>query len=136
MLKVFKIKRAQVSVVAGLSVQSGSLRNGSIEGDNTGFYFYRVIRNGEVVLDESKGEVDLKRFKDSVKEVESGNECGLSLDGFHDFQEGDEIECYRVELQAKTLASNGYVPSKVAPTNSANAFAEQAALATGKKTKK
>jgi translation initiation factor IF-2 len=53
----------------------------------------RVIRNGEIMFD---GPVaNLRRFKDDVREVASGYECGLSVDGFHAFEEGDTIEIHR-----------------------------------------
>ena len=45
----------------------------------------------------------LKRFKDEVNEVRSGMECGIRLDGFDDFQEGDIIECYTQEKVAQSL---------------------------------
>jgi translation initiation factor IF-2 len=53
----------------------------------------RVIRKGEIMFD---GPVaNLRRFKDDVREVASGYECGLSIDGFHAFEEGDTIEIHR-----------------------------------------
>jgi translation initiation factor IF-2 len=45
----------------------------------------------------------LKRFKDEVNEVRSGMECGIRLDGFDEFQEGDTIECYSQEKVAQSL---------------------------------
>ena len=52
----------------------------------------RVIRNGEVVFD---GPVaNLRRFKDDVREVATGYECGLSIDGFSSFEEGDTVEVH------------------------------------------
>jgi len=58
----------------------------------------RVLRSGTVVHD---GTVSaLKRFKDDAREVASGYECGLSLDTFNDFQEGDQLEFYHVEKVA------------------------------------
>jgi translation initiation factor IF-2 len=55
--------------------------------------FIRVIRNKEVVLQSSIG--SLRRFKDDVKEVASGLECGVGVDGFNQFAVGDVIEAYR-----------------------------------------
>ena len=58
----------------------------------------RVLRSGTVVHD---GTVSaLKRFKDDAREVAAGYECGLSLDTFNDFQEGDQLEFYHVEKVA------------------------------------
>ena len=51
------------------------------------------------------GELDsLKRFKDDVKEVKQGFECGLSLKGFNDVQVGDQIEVFEVVEVARSLA--------------------------------
>ena len=55
----------------------------------------RVLRNGAVVHEGPVG--SLKRFKDDVREVAAGYECGLSLDNFNDFQEGDTLEFYHKE---------------------------------------
>ena len=56
----------------------------------------RVLREGEEIFDGSIA--GLKRFKDDVREVLSGYECGVSLDGFNDFIEGDIIEAHRERL--------------------------------------
>ena len=45
----------------------------------------------------------LKRFKDDVKEVTAGYECGISLEGFNDMEEGDRIEFYVEEQEKQTL---------------------------------
>ena len=55
----------------------------------------RLLRNGEVIH-ESKIDT-LKRFKDDVKEVRAGYECGINVDGYDDYEEGDVIECFEVE---------------------------------------
>ena len=47
----------------------------------------------------------LKRFKDDVREVEEGYECGLSLDGFNDIKVGDTIEAFTIVETQRTLAS-------------------------------
>ena len=58
----------------------------------------RVLRSGTVMHD---GTVSaLRRFKDDVREVAAGYECGVSLDGFNDFQEGDQLEFYHSEKVA------------------------------------
>jgi len=50
------------------------------------------------------GELDsLKRFKDDVKEVKSGFECGLSLKGYNDIEVGDQLEIFEVQEVARTL---------------------------------
>lgn len=55
----------------------------------------RLLRNGEV-LHESTIDT-LKRFKDDVKEVRAGYECGINVNGFDEYEEGDVIECFEVE---------------------------------------
>ncbi len=61
----------------------------------------RLLRNNVVVW---TGELDsLKRFKDDVKEVKAGFECGLSLKNFNDIQEGDQLEVFEVQEVARTL---------------------------------
>ena len=50
------------------------------------------------------GELDsLKRFKDDAREVKSGFECGLSVKGFNDIEEGDHLEVYEFQEVARTL---------------------------------
>jgi len=62
----------------------------------------RLLRGGVVG---HTGELDsLKRFKDDVKEVKAGFECGLSLKGFNDLQVGDMLEVFEVVEVARTLA--------------------------------
>jgi translation initiation factor IF-2 len=61
----------------------------------------RLLRNNVVVW---AGELDsLKRFKDDVKEVKGGFECGLSLKNYNDIQEGDQLEIFEVTEVARTL---------------------------------
>jgi translation initiation factor IF-2 len=45
----------------------------------------------------------LKRFKDEVKEVKDGTECGMAFDNYSDIQQGDMIECFEVKEVARTL---------------------------------
>jgi translation initiation factor IF-2 len=88
--QVFRITK--VGAVAGCYVLEGMLKRTAR---------VRVLRDNVVVFD---GELDsLKRFKDDVKEVKAGFECGLSLKNFNDIQEGDQIECYEVVEVARTL---------------------------------
>ncbi|NTV95302.1 MAG: translation initiation factor IF-2 [Thiobacillus sp.] len=88
--QVFRITK--VGTVAGCLVLDGVIkRAGSV----------RVLRDNVVV---HTGEIDaLKRFKDDVKEVKGGFECGLSLKNFNDLQEGDQLECFEVVEVARTL---------------------------------
>jgi translation initiation factor IF-2 len=61
----------------------------------------RLIRD-DIVIHE--GELSsLRRFKDEVKEVNSGQECGMAFDKYTDLKAGDLIECYEVEEVARTL---------------------------------
>ena len=88
-LETFKISK--VGTIAGCMVRDGKLtRNAKV----------RVIRDGIVVYTGSLG--SLKRMKDDVKEVASGFDCGLSVDGFNDIKVGDMIESYQiVEVKRK-----------------------------------
>lgn len=61
----------------------------------------RLIRDGIVVYTGELG--SLKRFKDDVKEVVSGYDCGLSIQGYNDLREGDIIEAYEEVEVKKTL---------------------------------
>ena len=78
-------------VVAGLYVLDGKVTRNSRA---------RILRNGAVVTDTTVS--SLKRFKDDVREVAAGYECGASFEGFNELQEGDQIEFYRVEEVAHT----------------------------------
>ena len=61
----------------------------------------RLLRNNVVVF---TGELDsLKRFKDDVKEVKEGFECGLSLKNFNDIMEGDHLEAFEIQEIARSL---------------------------------
>ncbi|MEW6679289.1 MAG: translation initiation factor IF-2 [Pseudomonadota bacterium] len=88
--QVFRISK--VGAVAGCMVLDGLIRRNAR---------VRLLRDNVVVFD---GELDaLKRFKDDVKEVREGFECGLSFKNFNDLVEGDQIECYEVVEVARTL---------------------------------
>ncbi len=78
--------------VAGCMVTEGAIQRNCIA---------RLMRGGEVVH-ESKVDT-LKRFKDDVKEVRAGYECGINVEGYDDYQEGDTIECFSVEEQRASL---------------------------------
>ena len=61
----------------------------------------RLIRDSVVIYDGKLG--SLNRFKDSVKEVRSGFECGVRIEGYDDIREGDVLEAYEIEEIARTL---------------------------------
>ncbi len=88
--QVFKISK--VGAVAGCMVLEGLVRrNASV----------RVLRDNVVV---HTGEIDsLKRFKDDVREVKAGFECGMSVKNFNDLKVGDQFEIYEVQEVARTL---------------------------------
>jgi translation initiation factor IF-2 len=91
--ETFRVSR--VGTIAGCYVQEGRIdRKGRA----------RVIRDGIVVYDGEIG--SLKRFKDDVKEVREGFECGIGVANFNDVKVGDVIECYTVEEVARTLAGS------------------------------
>jgi len=95
--EVYKISK--VGTVAGCFVTEGKIsRNNNI----------RLIRNGIVVYPNKEGVVgelsSLKRFKDDVKEVRNGMECGLTIRNYNDIKEGDVIEAYEIIEIKQTLA--------------------------------
>ena len=79
---VFSLGRSRKS--AGCYVTDGRIARGARG---------RVLRGGAEIFDGAIA--GLRRFKDDVREVASGYECGVSLDGFNDFQEGDVIQAHR-----------------------------------------
>ena len=88
--QVFHISR--VGSIAGCYVLEGLIKRNSR---------VRLLRNNVVQWD---GELDsLKRFKDDVKEVKGGFECGLSLRGNNDIMEGDQLESYEIQEVARSL---------------------------------
>jgi translation initiation factor IF-2 len=88
---VFRISK--VGTVAGCMVSEGVIRRGSS---------VRLVRAGVVV---HTGELDsLKRFKDDVREVKAGFECGLSLKGYNEVQVGDQLEAFEVVEVARSVA--------------------------------
>ncbi len=89
-LEVFDITK--VGKVAGCRITEGKVERGAS---------VRLVRDS-VVIHEGKLSV-LKRFKDDVKEVQTGQECGMSFEGYHDLKKGDVIECYRVETIQRSL---------------------------------
>ncbi|WP_442754971.1 translation initiation factor IF-2 [Methylocystis sp. JAN1] len=89
-LEVFDISK--VGKVAGCRVTDGRVERGAS---------VRLIRDN-VVVHEGKLST-LKRFKDEVKEVDAGQECGMAFENYQDMRAGDVIECYRVEEIKRTL---------------------------------
>jgi translation initiation factor IF-2 len=88
--EVFKVPR--VGTVAGCFVRSGTVTRGNR---------IRVVRDGVEVYD---GVIDsLRRFKDDVREVREGFECGVGIANFNDIKIGDVFETYRTEEVARTL---------------------------------
>ncbi len=92
-VEVREIFRApRVGTIAGCYVQSGNVtRNANI----------RLIRDGIVVYESTVG--SLRRFKEDVREVQSGFECGLTVDGFQDIKQDDTIEVYETREVARQL---------------------------------
>jgi len=89
-MEVFKITK--VGTIAGCMVREGKIsRNNKI----------RLIRDGIVIYDGLLG--SLKRFKDDVKEVKNGYECGLNIEKYNDIKVGDVIESYEEKEIARTL---------------------------------
>ncbi|MGP9813255.1 translation initiation factor IF-2 [Rhodopseudomonas sp. NSM] len=89
-LEIFNISK--VGKVAGCRVTDGTVERGAN---------VRLIRDN-VVVHEGKLST-LKRFKDEVKEVQSGQECGMAFENYTDMRAGDVIECYRVETIQRSL---------------------------------
>ena len=89
-LEIFNISK--VGKVAGCRVTEGRVERGAS---------VRLIRDN-VVIHEGKLST-LKRFKDEVREVPAGQECGMAFEKYEDMRAGDVIECYRVEEIARTL---------------------------------
>ncbi|MCK5146021.1 translation initiation factor IF-2 [bacterium] len=85
-------RASKVGLIAGCYVTDGKIvRNANV----------RVRRDGESIFEGKLS--SLKRFQDDTKEVASGYECGLTVDGFKDVKEGDIIEAYTLEEEARTL---------------------------------
>ena len=88
--EVFNITKT--GKVAGCMVTEGMVRRGSK---------VRLLRDDVVIHDGALK--TLRRFKDEVKEVKEGYECGMAFENYHDIQTGDRIECYEIEEIARTL---------------------------------
>jgi translation initiation factor IF-2 len=89
-LEIFKVSK--VGSVAGCRVTDGTVERGAN---------VRLLRDN-VVIHEGKLS-QLKRFKDDVREVTAGQECGMAFENYQDMKVGDVIECYRVETVQRSL---------------------------------
>ncbi len=90
--QVFKASR--IGTIAGCMVTNGTITRGAK---------VRLLRDGTIIYE---GEIDtLKRFKDDVRDVQQGFECGLSLENFNDIKEGDTIESYVIEEVERDLSA-------------------------------
>ena len=96
--QLFKI--SGVGTVAGCYVRSGTVQRNAKA---------RVVRDGVVVY--TGAFASLRRFKDDVKEVKDGLECGIGIENFNDVKVGDVIEAYRIESVARSLETAG--PARV-----------------------
>jgi len=95
-LQVFKVSK--VGTIAGSIVRSGVVQRGTKA---------RVVRDGVTVYTGSFS--SLKRFKDDVKEVREGLECGIGIENFNDVKVGDRIESFRLEEIKRTLEPSASV---------------------------
>ena len=83
----------KIGQIAGCIVTDGTINRGAK---------IRVIRDGVVIFE---GNVSsLKRFKDDVREVAKGYECGVGIEGYNDMREGDYIESYK-EISSQAVLS-------------------------------
>ena len=89
-LEIFKVSK--VGNIAGCRVTDGTVERGAN---------VRLIRDNVVVHEGKLSQ--LKRFKDDVREVSAGMECGMAFENYQDMRQGDVIECYRVEQIQRSL---------------------------------
>lgn len=89
--QVFKISK--VGAIAGCYVTDGTIERNAL---------IRVTRD-DIVIENNRVLEQLKRFKDDAKEVRSGQECGMKIQGYDDIKEGDILECYRNVEVKRTL---------------------------------
>jgi translation initiation factor IF-2 len=97
-------RASRLGVIAGSYVTSGVIRRNAQ---------VRVIREGTVIYETTIA--GLKRFKDDVREVQEGFECGILLDGFNDVKEGDVLEAFEtreIERTDLSVAGNGGAPDE------------------------
>ena len=89
--EIFNITK--VGKVAGCMVTEGQVKRGAN---------VRLLRDDVVIHDGTLK--TLRRFKDEVREVKDGYECGMAFENYQDIQSGDRIECYEVEEVARVLS--------------------------------
>jgi translation initiation factor IF-2 len=97
-------RASRLGVIAGSYVTSGVIRRNAQ---------VRVVREGTVIYETTIA--GLKRFKDDVREVQEGFECGILLDGFNDVKEGDVLEAFETRETQRTdltVAGNGGAPDE------------------------
>jgi translation initiation factor IF-2 len=100
---LFRVSR--LGTIAGCMVTTGTVRRGAR---------VRIVRDGTVVHETTIAQ--LKRFKDDVREVGEGFECGILLDGFNDVKEGDVLEAYETREVERTELDE--MPAAAAPAAS------------------
>src|SRR5881227_1822990 len=98
---LFRVSR--LGTIAGSYVTNGTVRRGAS---------VRVVRDGTVIYETKISQ--LKRFKDDVREVEEGFECGILLEGFNDVKEGDVLEIYETREIERTDLSAAPEPTPAA----------------------
>ncbi|MBL0731979.1 MAG: translation initiation factor IF-2, partial [Desulfosarcina sp.] len=76
----------KIGAIAGCYITDGKIERGQL---------VRLLRDGIIIYDGKIG--SLRRFKDDVKEVSSGYECGIGIENYNDIKTGDTIECYHLE---------------------------------------
>jgi translation initiation factor IF-2 len=96
--QLFRVSR--LGTIAGSYVTQGIVRRGAR---------VRVVRDGTVIHETSIAQ--LRRFKDDVREVAEGFECGILLDGFNDVKEGDVLEIYETTQVERTNLEDGAGPA-------------------------
>ena len=90
--KVFSVSK--IGKIAGCFVTEGIVKRGCS---------FRLLRDNTVI---HQGMLKtLRRFKDEVKEVREGNECGMGFENYNDIQEGDVMECFEIKEVARSLDS-------------------------------
>src|SRR5262245_32053159 len=100
--QLFRVSR--LGTIAGSYVRQGLVRRGAGA---------RVVRDGTIVYETTVAQ--LKRFKDDVREVTEGFECGILLDGFNDVKEGDVLEIFETRQVERTDLSDGAAPTPPTP---------------------
>jgi translation initiation factor IF-2 len=98
-------RASRLGVIAGCYVTSGVIRRNAR---------IRVVREGTVVYETTIA--SLRRFKDDVREVQEGFECGILLEGFNDVKEGDVLEAFETrEVERTDLEVTGRSDAAEAP---------------------